>query len=322
MLGRDKFMWVGLGVCVVGVVAEMVLLRTINVLDRPGPQPRGAVVPRPTANRPALPASSPPSSRSLSTEAMTPQAVSPSMSPTMGSVIEELLPPLQLIGTSPAEDPNQSLAMLLNVQTNEQLSLRLGAYIGSLKLTTIERGWVLFLSPDGREIRLELEGATLLQVAHGQAVEDVTRVLDHLEGAIEPPTPEALAQASEAITVVSAQDRVINRQQVFEALQDNPFQLLSQSRFVPHLDGAASGLQVAWVADSPWMKKVGLEVGDVVTTINGKAVLDPRRLPEVAQDLFGASTVNVTILRDGHELTLHYQMESPPAQPLPLAGSP
>lgn len=155
----------------------------------------------------------------------------------------------------------------------------------------------------------------------GAGSEEVSRALTTLQKDLETPSLEALALASQAVTVVSDQERLVNRQQILEAMQGNPFRLLSQARLVPHLDGPRSGLRVASVTDSPWMEKVGVEAGDVVTAINGKPVLDPRKMGAIAGDLFSASEVAITIQRAGQEKRLQYHMQ-PTAQAPISQGSP
>lgn len=135
------------------------------------------------------------------------------------------------------------------------------------------------------------------------------------------PTEPAIAQAAAAITVVSDQQRVVDRQQIVEATGGNPFTLLSQTPMVPHLAGSQSGLRIASVADSPWVDKLGMEAGDVVTAINGDAVLDPRKMPNIARALLTAPEIDITLQRTGQEVTLHYSMESAARAPI-SPGSP
>jgi len=150
------------------------------------------------------------------------------------------------------------------------------------------------------------------------AVEPPLNVADMLatfQRGVSSPTGATLAQAAEAITVVSDEERVVDRQQVLEATDGQPFQLvLSQTKFIPHLDGAQSGLRVASVTDSPWAKKAGLEVGDVLTAVNGRPILDPLQMGEIAGELLNASDVAVTVQRAGQEVNLQYHMKGSPAQ--------
>jgi len=154
-----------------------------------------------------------------------------------------------------------------------------------------------------------------------QSSEDVPHLLSQLQGELEAPAEEVVARASQAVTVVSDQERLIDRQQILEATHGNPLQLLSQTPLVPHLNGSQSGLRIASVADSPWAQKVGVQAGDIVTAINGKPVLDPRQLGEIASEVFGAPHLDVTIQRAGREVTLQYHME--PSAHAPMGqGSP
>lgn len=127
------------------------------------------------------------------------------------------------------------------------------------------------------------------------------------------PTEAAIEQAAEAITVVSDQERLVDRQQIFKATDGHPFRLLTQTPLVAYLAGSQSGLRVSSVADSPWAEKLGLEAGDVVTAVNGKPVLDPQQVGEITNELFSAPEVAVTVQRAGQEVHLQYHM-GPSAQ--------
>jgi type II secretory pathway component PulC len=133
---------------------------------------------------------------------------------------------------------------------------------------------------------------------------------------VEAPPEQEMAQAAEAITVVSEHERVVHRHQLLDAIQGQVPQLLSLGRVLPHLEGMQlTGLRVAWMANSPLTEKAGFEVGDVITAVNGKPILDPRHMREIAQEVFEAPHVDVTIERAGRETTLRYQME-PAVQPV------
>lgn len=284
MAASRQVVWVGLGVCVVGLTMANAVLVPRSLQPVPSEAPRDA--------------------RSGAVDSQT-------LNP-LESVGEEPAPTtLTLLSTWVAEDPTQSLALLFDVQRNKRAFVRLGNRIGSWTLSAIEQGWVLFTSPQGGEVRLELEEDALRSVSTAQLPAEVSDALAALPTYFESPTAETVALASEAVTVVSEQERVIDRTRLFTATEGNPLRLLSQGRVVPHLEGAQSGLQVTWLADSPWAEKVGVQMGDVVTAVNGKPVFDPLTLGEIATDLFSAPMVDLAIQRDGRDVTLHYQMVDP-----------
>ena len=144
---------------------------------------------------------------------------------------------------------------------------------------------------------------------------DISDVLAKLQrGASDPANAAAAYQAAQAITVVSDEERVVDRQQILEATHGSPIGLLlSQARLVPHLDGSDSGLRIASKAEGPWGEKVGLEVGDIVTAVNGKPVIDPLQMGAIAKTLLSADEVAVTVHRAGQDVNLQYHM-GPPAQ--------
>lgn len=311
-----KTIWMAVGVAGFGVIAGIGLMLVGDLLGRRDESALRMAVPAAVRASSATAQQTP--APGVPSRAAQPAADAGS-SPRFAE--QESLPALKLVGTMLADDPNNSLAIFEDIEQQTRTTMRRGERIGSWALTTIERRWVLFTTPQGGEARLELDGDTLQAVVAAQQTSSVISLaltkLQELLGAL---SPEAAANAAQAITVVSSEERIVNRRQVlqtFEAHNGNPLQLLSQWHVVPHLDGAASGFQVTSVADSPLTEKAGLKVGDVVTSVNGKPVLDPRKLGEIANDFFTAPDVVLTLQRNGQPLTLHYQTES---SLLPLMG--
>ncbi|MCB1874664.1 MAG: PDZ domain-containing protein [Chromatiales bacterium] len=84
--------------------------------------------------------------------------------------------------------------------------------------------------------------------------------------------------------------------------------------------GIGYGVRVGEVyRDSP-AAKAGLQEGDLITDLDGKAVYSPKRLQWLASGLGGAETANVAILRGGEKQTLTLKLEKPQAAPAPIAG--
>lgn len=307
MRALNRMMWATVGVGACGVIVGIGLMMAGDWLGR-----RDEAALRVAVSAP-LQAQSATAARDMS--------AAPPM--TSGLVEQEFLPPLRLVGTMLADDPRNSTALFEDIERRTRTTMRRGERIGSWELTTIERAWVFFLASDQSDpIRLELEGPTLRDVAalRRGSMSQLLAKFQALPEAAAPPE-EAAARASEAITVVSDDARIVDRQQVLDAFQGNALQVLSQSPVVPEIRGDQAGLRVARLADSPWTAKVGLRAGDLVTAINGKPVLDPTKIGEVVRDLYAAPMLDFTIQRDGREMTLHYLMESA-AQGVPVAGSP
>jgi hypothetical protein len=313
-------MRMSVAMCAVGVLAMagiwVVRLRQPQLVSPPagtGPIPPSAVAPSPSSQE----------TTGSSATVIAASALDAGGPPVLST--------LRLLGTWVDKIPPMSWALVEDTQRTKRAFLRPGSRIGPWELTAIDRGWIRFATPQGDETTLELvEGAPAEGTFGGGISEaEMSRMqaahLSHSMATLQQQvrtTDEVAARASEAVTVVSEQERVVDRQQIIEATEGNPFQLLTQTPVVPHFQGTQSGFRIASVADSPWTRHLGVQAGDVITAINGKPVLDPRKLSDIASDLFTAANVEVTIQRDGQPLTLHYQMDSSTAQALMGQGSP
>jgi type II secretory pathway component PulC len=204
-------------------------------------------------------------------------------------------------------NPQEAVALIEHLQRHQAAFLHLGDHIGPWELVAVEPGQVLFRSPDGEEFRLESPAAR-----RGAAQQE------HLEALSE----AAITQAAEAITVLSEQERIVDREQVLDTIQGKvPQLLLSLGRVLPHLDaGRLTGFRITRLASSPFAAKLGLQTGDIITTVNGRRILDPRNIEAIFTAILSDPDVEVTLQRAGQPFTLHYQMAPPPT--LRSQGSP
>jgi general secretion pathway protein C len=69
---------------------------------------------------------------------------------------------------------------------------------------------------------------------------------------------------------------------------------------VPVLDGGKlTGVRLSAGGDAALMAQIGLRTGDVITSVNGMAVDSFARGQEIMTGLASATSVRVTVLRDG-----------------------
>lgn len=59
------------------------------------------------------------------------------------------------------------------------------------------------------------------------------------------------------------------------------------------------GIKVAFIGPGTTAEKLGLAVGDVITSVNGQTMSDPSRLVALGRKLFGGDKLEVKYLRDG-----------------------
>ena len=60
---------------------------------------------------------------------------------------------------------------------------------------------------------------------------------------------------------------------------------------------------------SPWTEKVGLQVGDVILTVNGKSVTDASKMSKIYRELVSAPTLEVGVERHGQPVMLRYVVD-------------
>jgi serine protease Do len=72
--------------------------------------------------------------------------------------------------------------------------------------------------------------------------------------------------------------------------------------------GAKAGVLVSSVEEDSAAAKAGLKAGDVITSINGRAVEGPRDVTEQLRDAEAGQTVEIGVVRDKKSLTLKAQM--------------
>lgn len=99
-------------------------------------------------------------------------------------------------------------------------------------------------------------------------------------------------------------DRSIARSQIPKSISD-------VVRFSVHReDGSMVGYKIRPGRDRALFEQVGLKTGDVVTTVNGRAMTDPKQLREVYQDLKTATEANLVVRRGDNELPITIRVDN------------
>lgn len=140
-----------------------------------------------------------------------------------------------------------------------------------------------------------------------QAIEGFYDRLTNQLAPMERPTEAALAEAANAVTVLSDVEREVRRDAAVRAVGGNPFQLIRQGRgTLSWRSGRLEGVRISRVDESPWAKKVGFQAGDVLLAVNDKSVVNPWLMRQIYEDLLRAPLVTVTLRRQDREVTLRY----------------
>lgn len=127
---------------------------------------------------------------------------------------------------------------------------------------------------------------------------------------LEQPSDTALAEAAQAIQVISETERRVNRDAAIRAVRGNPLRLIMPARGNLRWEaGRLRGVMVTELDTSPWTEKVGLQVGDVILTVNGKSVTDASKMSEIYRELVSAPTLEVGVERHGQPVMLRYVVD-------------
>jgi general secretion pathway protein C len=208
--------------------------------------------------------------------------------------IEETKLPLTLLGTISSEDQRVASAAIQNSTTREHEVVKVGDYLTGLdqvRVERIDRGRVVLLNRNEREV-LTLEedtGATL-----ARAVPQVDRS----------------SRASRRTGRRSRAARSSVRDRLEQLADDDgprgPAALFSQARILPKYEnGSMVGIELSKIKDDSLYQKVGLQDGDILTSVNGVSIDNPSATAEVIRNLQGAEELILERRRaDGSQDTI------------------
>jgi general secretion pathway protein C len=207
---------------------------------------------------------------------------------------------LILRGTLAESDPKAGIALVADSQNGER-ALRVGEEVApGARLAAVY--------PD--RIVLEHEGAEeVLKLPRDRnlAPTDVVRATPATTSSRKGTNPPAGANAvassrtADGAPAVAANVKApTDWQQTVARLRQNPDELARRVQVVPVLDGGKlTGVRLSAGADMALISQIGLRPGDVITSVNGMPVDSFARGQEIMSSLSQASSVRVTVLRDG-----------------------
>lgn len=104
----------------------------------------------------------------------------------------------------------------------------------------------------------------------------------------------------------------LSRAFISKSMEDLPT-VLRQARAVPYVDreadGEVSGFKLVAIKPGSVYEKVGLQNGDIVKGIDGKAIDTPQKAMELYQSLKKNKDVKIQIIRAGKKNNLNIQLE-------------
>jgi general secretion pathway protein C len=207
---------------------------------------------------------------------------------------------LILRGTLAENDPKAGIAMLADPQNGER-ALRVGEEVApGARLSAVYPDHIVLMHEGVEEILKLPRDRNLLPADVVRATPATT---SSRKGANAPLTGTSAASPSSRGTGAAAPASVkapADWQQTVARLRQNPDELSRRIQVVPVLDGGKlTGVRLSAGADAALVSQIGLQPGDVITSVNGLPVDSFARGQEIMSSLANASSVRVTVLRDG-----------------------
>lgn len=114
-------------------------------------------------------------------------------------------------------------------------------------------------------------------------------------------SPNGGSQASSREREIAERARELRQR-----LLENPVELARMVRFQPYVqNGNLVGYRIQpRSADAEQLRALGLQPSDVVTSVNGRPLNDPRQANEALQSLRDARTIRITFLRNGEQRSM------------------
>jgi general secretion pathway protein C len=100
----------------------------------------------------------------------------------------------------------------------------------------------------------------------------------------------------------------VSRAQVQQTME-NPAQFFSQMRALPHfVNGKTDGFSISQVAPGSIFEQLGLQNGDLLTSIQGQPVTNPMQAMGLIQAVKTASAIDLTVNRGGAPTSVHLDL--------------
>lgn len=197
---------------------------------------------------------------------------------------------VKLLGTLRAGQPEWSLASVLDLGSQRNLTVMVGDRLLTSTVLDILRDRVIVLN-NGRREYVSAEAG---------------------EGAPALPTTTKVAEPVGAwgagIKALDGNNYEVPRSEVDRAI-NNLNDLAMQARLVPAFkDGAPEGFKLFSIRPDSLYSKIGIQNGDVITRINGLDMNDPAKALEVYTKLKDAPRIDVDVDRNGTMTRMTYNV--------------
>lgn len=198
--------------------------------------------------------------------------------------IEETKLPLKLLGTIASEDQRVASAAIESNNTRTHEVVKVGDNLEShseVRVERIERGRVVLQNgPRREELRLD---------------EDVAAIV----GKSPPPRQNQRVSRRESRRNRQARSSVRDRLQDLteEGGPMSPAAIFSQARILPKYEnGAMVGIELSKIKEDSFFQKVGLNEGDIVTSLNGIPIDSPSASAQLLQAFTSSENIVADVL--------------------------
>jgi general secretion pathway protein C len=208
--------------------------------------------------------------------------------------------PLKLLAVMfapPPGDPRWSVAIIRDVDEKSVGPYSIGSKIRDALISDIEEARI-YLEVSGRKEYLDLldKGPTPTPGTPAPAI------------AAAPATDPVMAELDRGIKKIGEHNYEVQRQTV-DSLLGNMSLLSRSARIVPEIrDGKAAGFRLFSVRPDGPFGKIGLQNGDVISSINGLEMTSPDKALEVYTKLKSASHLSVGLERNGQKVNKEYNI--------------
>jgi len=208
--------------------------------------------------------------------------------------------PLKLLAVMfapPPGDPRWSVAIIRDVDEKSVGPYSIGSKVREALISDIEEARV-YLEVSGRKEYLDL-----LDKAPAATPGTPPPVV-----AAAPTTDPVMAELDRGIKKIGEHNYEVQRQTV-DSLLGNMSLLSRSARIVPEIrDGKAAGFRLFSVRPDGPFGKIGLQNGDVISSINGLEMTSPDKALEVYTKLKSASHLSVGLERNGQKINKEYNI--------------
>ncbi len=169
----------------------------------------------------------------------------------------------------------------------------------------------------GQLLEIEKNRAIILHDGHRVAVEIPRDQPAPVPIAPPPPRHRGLKQPMPLVRAMPAPggvhriapNRFLLARSTVDADLQNPAPLFTQIRAIPNLqDGAPRGFRLSEIEPGSVFQQIGLQDGDLLTSVSGQPVGDPMKAIAMFQTLHDRSSVTLNVIRAGQPVQLYYSI--------------